>query len=215
MRNHAVVNLGLSRTLAMAVAVIGSMAAFAPTTSAQAPAGQQGGPIGGGGTPVAKEYRITSISIKGNKLFNGSFTQQVLGLAVGDVYSDESLRKGFENLKQVYGVAGYINLVPTPNFLFDEARKFVDLTIEIEEGRQYTVNRIRFTGNTTTPEDVLRNNIALKEGAVFNATSWSLSMLRLNQMGLFEEIKPEDTSIRPLGTEPKVDLDLRLKEKAR
>ena len=67
---------------------------------------------------------------------------------------------------------------------FDEQQKVVNLTVNIDEGRQYIVNRISFTGNTTTPDEVIRREILLKEGEVFNASLLTLSLSRLSQLGI-------------------------------
>jgi outer membrane protein insertion porin family len=44
---------------------------------------------------------------------------------------------------------------------------------------------------------------------------WDVSLLRLNQLGYFEEIKPEDAEVKANPTEPEVDITLRVKEKGR
>ena len=113
------------------------------------------------------------------------------------------------------GNVGYVNFIPQPVMEFDEQKKVVNLTVNVDEGPQFTVNRISFTGNMTTPDEVIRREILVKEGEVFNTTLWGLSVLRLNQLGFFEEIKPEDAWIQPLPDEAKVDINLRVREKAR
>ena len=50
---------------------------------------------------------------------------------------------------QLYGNYGYINYAPVPNQDFDEAKKEVNLVINVDEDRQFYVNRINFNGNTT------------------------------------------------------------------
>jgi outer membrane protein insertion porin family len=138
-----------------------------------------------------------------------------MGLVSGRVYNESALRQGFENLKQLYGNLGYVNFLPEPVVDFDEQQRVVNLTVNIDEGPQFTVNSISFTGNTTIPDDVIRREILLKEGEVFNASLLYLSLSRLSQLGFFEEIGIEDAWIQPSASEPKVDVNLRVKEKAR
>ena len=57
--------------------------------------------------------------------------------------------------------------------------------------------------------------MALLEGFAFNIQALDESLLRLNRLGRFEEIKMEDVMIKPSADEPKADIILRLKEKAR
>jgi hypothetical protein len=56
---------------------------------------------------------------------------------------------------------------------------------------------------------------SLRTGEVFDVSRLRLSLLRLNQLGLFEEIRIEDAWVQPSPDEAKVDVNLRVKEKAR
>jgi len=60
----------------------------------------------------------------------------------------------------------------------------LNLSIDIDEDRQFTVNRINFNGNTTTRDEVIRREILIKEGQVFNSSLWELS-LAAQSTGLF------------------------------
>src|SRR5262249_1441360 len=70
-------------------------------------------------------------------------------------------------------------------------------------------------GNTTTRDKVIRREIMVPEGQVFNSSFWDMSLQRLNQLGYFEEIKPEDAEVKPSPTEPQVDITLKVKENDR
>jgi len=161
------------------------------------------------------QYRVGSVKVTGGKLFNPLFVQAVLGLVPGEIFNQERLRKSFENLKKLYGAQGYINFTAVPEQDFDEAKKVVNLTINIDEERQYYVNRISFAGNTTTRDKVIRREVMVQEGTVFNSSAWDMSLQRLNQLGYFEELKEEDAEVKPSATEPQVDINLKVKEKGR
>src|SRR5439155_11231011 len=98
---------------------------------------------------------------------------------------------------------------------FDETKKVVNLTINVDEDRQFYVNRIAFAGNTTTRDKVIRREVMVEEGQVFNSAAWDMSLQRLNQLGYFDEIKPEDAEVKPSPTELQVDINLKVKEKGR
>lgn len=161
------------------------------------------------------QYRIGSVNVVGAKQFNELFIRAVLGLIPGAVYNETALRKSFENLKKLYGARGHINFTAIPAQDFDEQKKIVNLTINIDEDRQFLVNRIEVTGNTTTRDKVIRRELMVDEGQVFNSSLWDVSVLRLNQLGYFEEIKTEDAEIKPHATESTVDVSLKVKEKSR
>ena len=116
------------------------------------------------------------------------------------IFDIEKLRKGLDNLKKLYGEFGYIDFVAEPNFEFrdDEDPPKIDLNFIADEGKQFFVRRINFSGNTTTRDKVIRRELMLDEGDMFNTRLWDMSMLRLNQLGYFEPIEEEEggTDIR-------------------
>ena len=161
------------------------------------------------------QYRIGEVGITGNEEFTDDQIRFVLGLIPGKVYNETLLRDGFENLKKLYGRVGYINFTPVPIHDFNDQDKIVNLTINVEEDRKFYVNRIQFRGNTTTRDKVVRREIMIDEGDSFDSTLWDISLLRLNQLGYFEEIKDEDAEIKSDPTKPEVDITLNVKEKGR
>src|SRR5215468_1235602 len=161
------------------------------------------------------QYKIGDVKVSGNKEFPEPIIRLVLGLVPGQVWNESALKKGFENLKKLYGTRGYVNFSAVPVQDLDEERKLVNVTINVDEDRQFTVNRIAFSGNTTTRDKVIRREILVDEGQVFNSNYWDMSLLRLNQLGYFEEIKNEDAEVKPSATDPTVDINLKVKEKSR
>ncbi len=206
-----------SEILSSAASPVG-IAETPQTAATQIATAPQAGTRGSPGTQSAVPgYRISEINVAGFKSPPQSIEsiRSLLGMGVGDIYDESRLRKGLENLRNLYGIYGYAEFFAEPNFDFDETRKVVRLTINIDEGRQFFVNRISFTGNTTSADDAIRREISLREGEIFNSSLLDLSLLRLNQLGVFEEIKPEDARITVFPNEPKLDIDIRVKEKAR
>ena len=67
----------------------------------------------------------------------------------------------------------------------------VDVTIRIQEGEQYFVNRITIAGNHTTHDHVIRRELQLVERGVFNTAGLKHSVRRLNQLGFFEPLDEE------------------------
>ena len=69
------------------------------------------------------------------------------------------------------------------------APPIVDVTMRMQEGEQFFVNRITFVGNTTTRDNVIRREIRLLEGGVFNTEALKYSIKRLNQLGYFKNLE--------------------------
>src|SRR5262249_4621489 len=156
---------------------------------------------------------VRDIKITGLYLINEAEVGAVLGVIPGETFDQPRLRKGFDNLKSLYASRGYINFTAIPFLDIDEPQKIVNVAVNIIEDRPFTVNRINFTGNTRQPDEIIRREIMVKEGEVFNSVLWNLSLSRLNQLGYFDNIRSEDAEIKPSSTEPKLDITLNLREK--
>jgi outer membrane protein insertion porin family len=94
----------------------------------------------------------------------------------------------------------------------------VDVTMQFTEGPQYFVNRITFTGNTTTRDNVIRREMRLIEGNVFDTEALKYSVRRLNQLGYFKELKGNDSDMKvdkTPGKENNVDVTLKFEEQNR
>ncbi len=84
----------------------------------------------------------------------------------------------------------------------------VDVTIRVQEGEQYFINRIEFTGNQTTHDEVIRREIQLAENAVFDTEALKHSVRRLNQLGFFEPLEEEGVSVEKIGAEESNEVDV-------
>ena len=133
----------------------------------------------------------------------------------GDVFNVELMRKGIKNLRDLYGHLGYINFTPVPDTEIDEEHKMVTVKFDLDEGKQFSVRRIEFVGNTTTRDKVIRRELALEEGHVYDSKLWEFSLLRLNQLGYFEPLKPDQTKVEQNNQEATVDLTLKVQEKGK
>jgi outer membrane protein insertion porin family len=166
-----------------------------------------------------EKYRLGKITFKGNKAIpNTAALRSLFPLKDGDIFSREKIAKGLEALRKAYGEYGYINYSPIPNTTFDDDKKIANLEIEVDEGKQFTVRRIEFTGNTTTRDKVIRRELALEEGGVYNSRLWELSLLRLNQLSYFDQLKPDDPNVTDKKLDEKngqVDLTLKVHEKGK
>ena len=137
-------------------------------------------------------------------------------LKQGDVFSTAKIRKALEDYTKIYGQYGFIDFVPTPETDIDEAAKRIDVTMKFDEGKQYYVRRIDFSGNTTTRDKVIRRQLLIDEGQLFNKRAWELSVLRINQLDYFDKLDPDKAvEIKRNQKQGTVDLLLKLKEKGK
>ncbi|MBS1875878.1 MAG: outer membrane protein assembly factor BamA [Acidobacteria bacterium] len=163
-------------------------------------------------------YHLNKINFQGVKLFRTPETLMgpLFGMKEGDVFSTAKLRKGIEGLGKLYGEFGYIDFVAEPSFDPLPNTDKIDLTLSFDEGKQFFVRRIDFAGNTTTRDKVIRRELLIDEGDMFNNRLWELSILRLNQLGYFEVLKEKEAADIKRDTKTNtVDITLKVKERGK
>ena len=190
-------------------------------------------------------YRIGEFNIEGNTVVKTESLRPLFEVTPGEWYSVKKIRDGLRKSQEIYGSGGYMeftgfpDLKPSdeaaaqeaqvPEFLAEvhtngtnghvEKDPTVDVTMRLTEGKQYFVNRIVFTGNTTTRDNVIRREMRLVEGGVFNTEWLKYSVRRLNQLGYFEQINEQDQRAMKVdktpGRDNAVDVTLALKEQNR
>ena len=162
-------------------------------------------------------YRLGGITFTGNKqITNLKALRATFPIKDGDWFSATLVGKGLDNLKKAYGGLGYINFGAVPKLTTDEQKKTVSMNIDIDEGKQFFVSRIEFQGNTITRDKVIRRELMLDEGSVYNSQLWEYSLLRLNQLEYFEPLKVEqDSEAHQDADNGTVELLLKVKEKGK
>jgi outer membrane protein insertion porin family len=187
-----------------------------------------------------ERYKVGTFDFAGNSVVRTQALQPMFKLSPGEFYSEKQVRAGLEKAREVYGAGGYFEFTGFPDYRFhDDATGLVpappvalrpveplqgtgtapvvDVTMRFQEGQQYFVNRIMFVGNTTTRDTVIRRQLRLAEGGVFNTEALKSSVKLLNQLGYFKPLeggKDVDVQKTP-GETNKVDVNLKLEEQNR
>jgi outer membrane protein insertion porin family len=162
-------------------------------------------------------YRLSGITFSGNKaVTNVKALRAQFAEKDGDWFNATQFGKGLQNLQKAYGTLGYINFVAVPTPTIDEAKKTVSFNIDIDEGKPFYVSRIEFQGNTVTRDFVIRRELALQEGQIYNSKLWELSVMRLNQLDYFNPLKvDQDSETHQNAENGTVDLLLKVTEKGK
>jgi outer membrane protein insertion porin family len=163
------------------------------------------------------KFKLKAITFKNNKaIANSSLLRNLFPIKDGDIFDTFLVGKGIENLRKAYGEIGFINFSAVPTTEIDDDKHLVTLNIETDEGKAFFVRRIEFQGNTTTRDRVIRRELLIQEGQIYNSRAWEVSVLRLNQLNYFEALKPEDDTERKLDEQNgTVDLIVKVKEKGK
>ncbi len=165
-----------------------------------------------------KLYHLNNITFTGVKFFRtpDALMAPLFQMAKGDTFSTVKLRKGLENMRKLYGDFGFIDFVAEPSFEPMADSGLMDMSLSVDEGHQFFVRRIDFSGNLTTRDKIIRRQLLIDEGQIFNNRLWELSILRLNQLGYFEPLKAEDAADIKRDTKTNtVDITLKVKERGK
>jgi hypothetical protein len=161
-------------------------------------------------------YKLGKITIEGSKFFSSDQIRATIGLKEGEIANGEKLSKAlYEDLKKSYGNQGFIQYTAeiTPTFkdnLQNGREGTVDFEVTIDEGKQFKLHSINFTGSDV-PRKQLLDLLLIREGDVFNIELFEKSVEKLNESGLFDPIdKDKDPDFRTNEEEGLVRIVIKL-----
>jgi len=155
-------------------------------------------------------YRIRKITWEGQKLFDDKELNEVLGLKEGDYYNYEDLQKAVtERLGSLYYDRGYIYAQIIPQEV-PVGKDQIDLHFRIHEGNPVKVRKIMIKGNRKTKEKVIRRELRIHPGDVFNRAALMRSHREVVMLNYFANVQPD---VRPVDEEH-VDLVFKVEEKS-
>ncbi len=157
------------------------------------------------------QYEIGNVDAQGDLLREKEELLALLGIAPGDVFSRAKLRRGVGVVTDVYADQGYAYANVSPLTRADDETRKIDLMLDIEQGAQVSVERINITGNTKTRDKVVRREMRLVEGELFNASNLKRSKARINNLGYFEAV---DISTSAGSDQSHMNVNVNVKERS-
>jgi len=142
------------------------------------------------------QYHVRKLTISGYEHSTEAKVRVFLKLKEGSVYSPKQLRDDAKAVADAYGSGGYVDLVITPEGT-PAGPALIDVHYTIEEGPRSFVNRVNISGNTRTKDKVIRREVLVAPGDVFNTVRVDITKKRLDNLGYFAKVEtyPEDTDI--------------------
>src|SRR5438876_8996950 len=142
------------------------------------------------------QYHVRKLTISGQKVAKEEGIRPLLKMKEGSVYSPKQLHDDAKAVADAYGSGGYVDLVITPEST-PAGPALVDVQYKIEEGERSYVNRVNIEGNTRTKDKVIRREVLIAPGDVFNTVRADTTKKRLENLGYFSKVEtyPEETDI--------------------
>ena len=155
------------------------------------------------------QYRFGDIDFRGDVLTTREDLFRSIQIKRDEIYSTTAIRKDIQALIEKFANQGYAHVDITPHTTTDPKRHLVHLTFEIDKKKLVSYEKIEISGNTKTRDKVIRRELLVAEGELYNASQMNKSRDRLKRTGYFKEV--EFTTSRG-STEEKVNLDIKVEE---
>lgn len=157
------------------------------------------------GTP----YRVSKLSFDGNRVFTEADIRRFLKMKEGELYTPKGLKTDVKTIADYYGSRGYVDMRAAPDGQ-PVGPGQVEVTYRIEENTPSTVEKINISGNIITKDKVIRRELAVAPGDVFNSVLVEASKKRLENLGYFSKV---DTAPNDTLVPGRKDLDVLVEEK--
>ena len=142
------------------------------------------------------QYHVGKLTISGEKVAREDSIRALLKMKEGSVYSPKALHDDAKAIADAYGSGGYVDLVILPEGTPAGPAR-IDVHYKIEEGDRSFLQRVNIVGNTRTKDKVIRREVLIAPGDVFNTVRVDTTKKRLENLGYFSKVEtyPEDTDV--------------------
>ncbi len=155
------------------------------------------------------QYRVNNLKLEGVNIVPTEDLKARLSMQNGSLFTPKGMGDDLKLLRDFYGARGYVDMVAMPEVL-PAGPGAVDVTYRIDEQFQSYVNLVNIQGNTRTKDRVIRREMAVKPGDVFDTTLVDVSRKRLENLNYFEKVDTVPTETIVPGRK---DLNVIVQEK--
>ena len=155
------------------------------------------------------QYRVAKVSVEGSTIISPDDLVRYLRMRDGALFTPDGQAADLKKIRDYYGSRGYVDMVCQPQ-IDPSGQSQINVTYRIDEGVQSYVNLINVQGNTKTKDRVIRRELAVQPGGVFDTTLVDVSKSRLMNLNYFSKVDmaPQDTLVPG-----RKDLDVIVEEK--
>ena len=149
-------------------------------------------------------YQFSNVSFLGDQKFTAEDLNEQVTIESNELFSRAKLTESTQNLKRLYGNAGYYyaDIRPVPQV--NKENRTVAVDFFVDPGQPIYVRRISFQGNEKTDGTVLRREMRQLEGSLASNDKIQLSSVRLQRTGFFSKVNTQ--VVRVPGTSDQVDI---------
>lgn len=133
-------------------------------------------------------FTIGSVNFKGDLIGSAAQNLEKIHIRPGMRFSRTLIAEDREALSNYYQDQGYAYANVLPLTKVDLDKKQINLTFEIARGKRAYFERINIRGNSKTRDKVVRREMRISEGELFNNSNLEISKRRIMALGFFENV---------------------------
>ncbi|NOQ46098.1 MAG: outer membrane protein assembly factor BamA [Desulfobulbaceae bacterium] len=156
-------------------------------------------------------YRVGTVDIEGDLIKNKTALISMLNIRKEKFLNRQVLREDTLKLTDLYAEQGYAFAEIYPKVDKAETGKRVDITLKVDKGSLVYFNRVEIRGNTRTRDNVIRRDLTVKEGGVFDSKAIRVTTQKLQRLEFFEEVA---VTPQPTMNEDQMNVMVDIKEKS-
>ncbi|HDO30563.1 MAG TPA: outer membrane protein assembly factor BamA, partial [Desulfobacteraceae bacterium] len=156
-------------------------------------------------------YRVGTVEIKGDLIESKDKLMSLLKIRHEKFLNRKILRDDILRLTDLYAEHGYAFAEVRPHINSAPTSKRVDIVLTVTKGALVHFNRIEIEGNTRTRDNVIRRELVVKEGGIFDSKAIRKSTANLQRLDFFEDVS---VTPKPTVNPDQMNVLVKVKEKS-
>lgn len=111
-----------------------------------------------------------------------------IDLESGDWFNRTKIAMGIQSITRIYRDEGYAYAELIPETDLDQERRVVDINVSIVRGPPVRIERVNISGNSKTRDSVIRRELRILEGDLYDQSDVELSKRAIEALGYFERV---------------------------